>query len=267
MEPEARKCQYCGKPILVIPGERRKRIYCSTKCKNNAALARKEQRQQEEIEQARLESMRTLDEREQELNAQIEALNMKIKADAEIIRVGRVKEESERVFRDKVRQVCRELDFGLTHKALIFNPQSPYYQQFMQLQNWGQFVHAWANGNIEEESIYDAEEQYWRLEQEWTRTIHLCIMAARKAGAEKDEYYSSELTRLQRERKAWREQYFKDHPRVKALKELRYTIDEIRDLEGQEPSPYDPRLEPLFREAFGFVLMELPREKPAWAHY
>lgn len=260
-------CAWCGKPILKVDKHAWNRKYCSQDCKNKATQEQAKQRVQEAVEQARLESMRTLDQREQELNAQIEALNRKIKADAEIIRMGRAKEESELVFRDKVRQICRELDYGLTHKALIFNPKSPAYQQFLQMKEWGQFVHAWSHDNSDQESVYEMEERYWRLEQEWSRTMDLCIAASRASTGEQHEHYSRELHRIERECIAWREQYFKDHPRVKAIKELRNKIDEIRDLEGHEPSPYDPRLEPLFREAFGYVLLEVPHEKPTYAHY
>ena len=260
-------CAWCSKVISDVSAQGRNRLYCSLSCQMKASRERKKQRQQTEVAQARLESMQTLDEHEEQFITQIEALKQSIEASTDANDAARLEVEAMRVQRDKLRQVCRELDFGLTHKALIFNPKSPYYQQFMQMQNWGQFVHAWAHDNADQESVYEMEKKYWHLEQEWTYTINLCIAAARRSTGKKYEHYSNELDRLHRERSAWRKQYLNDHPQIKALKELRNTIDEIRDLEGQEPSPYDPRLEPLFREAFGYVLLDLPSERPSWAHY
>lgn len=262
-----RYCEWCGRQLKINPGEHRQRRYCSTKCRHSAFQDKGKQQHAAEKEQPLMERIRSLEDHEDELNEQIEALNRQLEKSMVFEDRARLGEEMSRVFRDEVRQVCREIDFLLTNKVLIFNPQSPSYRQGMQLETWGKFVYAWARDNSDQESVYEMEKQYWRLEQKWTQTIHLCITAARKAGDEQSEYYSSELKRLQRERSAWREQYFKDHPQVKALKDLRYLITDIRDIEGQEPSPYDPRLEPLFREAFGYVLLELPREKPEWAHY
>lgn len=262
-----RYCKYCKKPLVVNKNEHRQRLYCSDICRKKAARDEEIRQYGSEVEKSLMERIRSLEDHEDELNEQIGALNRQLEKSMVFEDRARLGEEMSRVFRDEVRQVCREIDFLLTNKVLIFNPQSPSYRQGMQLETWGKFVYAWARDNSDQESVYEMEKQYWRLEQKWTQTIHLCITAARKAGDEQSEYYSRELKRLQRERSAWREQYFKDHPQVKALKDLRYLITDIRDIEGQEPSPYDPRLEPLFREAFGYVLLELPREKPEWAHY